>query len=37
MGSMRKSCTENFKRKLAIEKIREKKTVAEIAREFRAW
>ena len=26
MGRMRKTCTENFKRKVAIEAIREKKT-----------
>ena len=34
MGRMRKSYTENFKRKVAIETIREKKTVAEIATEY---
>ena len=33
MGRMRKSYTESFKRKVAIEAIREKKTVAEIAAE----
>lgn len=33
MGRKRKSYTENFKRKIAIEAIREKKTVAEIAAE----
>ena len=34
MGRMRKSYAENFKRKVAIEAIREKKTVAEIATEY---
>ena len=34
MGRMRKSYTENFKRKVAIEAIREKKTIAEIATEY---
>ena len=34
MGRMRKSYTENFKRKVAIEAIREKKTVTEIATEY---
>lgn len=34
MGRNRKSYSENFKRNVAIEAIREKKTVAEIAAEY---